>query len=251
MRDPLESPIDLASRNAAPDEPKWPARIRALALDLRAETDPGRRERAISELWTLVNLALQRYVRATGRRYGRLDPEDVRDIAAEKALDFLRRLDDPHWDASAYVPAQICTFLRSMARNGVVDRSRQRTKEVPWTDELEDEMQATAFISSNGASTVDGDAYARAMVLCLSSLTDRARFVWFLRVFYELKSAVIARHARVQCTSAAVDTMLMRCRERLRECMTGRGLDPTRMPAGTFAALWEVVFDESGRDHRR
>jgi len=52
---------------------------------------PGRRERAISELWTLVNLALQRYVRATGRRAGRLDQEDVRDIAAEKALDFLTR----------------------------------------------------------------------------------------------------------------------------------------------------------------
>jgi DNA-directed RNA polymerase specialized sigma24 family protein len=110
-------------------------------------------------------------------------------------------------------------------------------------------MQATAFISSNGASTVDGDAYARAMVSCLSSLTERARLVWFLRVFYELKSAVIAKHARVQSNSAAVDTMLMRCRERLRECMTGRGLDPARMPAGTFAALWEVVFDESGRDH--
>jgi RNA polymerase sigma factor (sigma-70 family) len=246
IRGPLENPVDLASTSAAPDEPKWPARIRELALDLRSERDPRRRERALSELWTLVNLALQRYVRASARRIGRLDHEDVRDIAAEKALDFLRRLDDPQWDASAYSPAQVCTFLRSMARNGLVDRTRQRKKEVSWTDELEDDMQAMAFISSKDTSaSVDGDEYARAMVACLSSLTVRARLVWFLRVFYELQSVAIARHARVRSTPAAVDTMLMRCRDRLRECMAGRGLDPSRMPPGTFTALWEIVHDAS------
>ena len=43
--DPLANPEDVATASASPDEPRWPARIRALALNLRRENHPRHRER--------------------------------------------------------------------------------------------------------------------------------------------------------------------------------------------------------------
>lgn len=228
----MTSPLD-------PDEPRWPGRVLELAARFRSAADPATRDGLLAELWTLVNLALQRYVRASARGTGGLDLEDVRDIAAEKALDFLRKLDDPHWDAAMYAPAQICTFLKSMARNGTVDRARLKRREISDNGLPAAVLDPTA----DPGATFEGASYARAIVVCLSELTQRARLVWFLRAFYELKSAEIARHTKVTTTPAAVDTMLLRSRDTLRDCMTKRGLDPLRLPPGTFAALWEVVLD--------
>src|SRR5262245_20553672 len=130
MSGPLGNPATLAPARSPLEEPRWPGRIRELVLELRSGAGGAQRERALSELWVLVNVALQRYVRAHAHRAGRLDAEDVRDIAAEKASDFFRRLDDSEWEATEYAPAQLCTFLRTMARNGLIDHARRREKEL-------------------------------------------------------------------------------------------------------------------------
>jgi len=225
----------------------WGERLRALVLEFRAESDPVRRNRVLSELWVLANLVLQKYVRAVASTLGGVDPDEVRDIAAEKALDLVGRLDREDWSLDDYAPAQVGSFLAKMARNGVVDRLRRQSREMPLTIREDGSMTVHPAVTTpvpGSEAAVLGPEYARAILRCFADFTERARIVWFLRVFYELSSAEIARHPRVATSPAAVDTMLLRCREHLRRCMKSHGLDPTQIPAGTFTALWNVIGRE-------
>jgi DNA-directed RNA polymerase specialized sigma24 family protein len=222
--------------------PYWPARVRTLVSEFRTGAGPAERERARAELWTLVNLVLQRYVGAIARRSGGVGPDEVPDIASEKALDFIRRLDQPEWNLEPYSTAQIVSFFTRMSHNGVIDSLRKKGRELPLltnddgTLAVEREPTSTA----DAESGVLGPEYARAILECFSNLTPRARLAWFLRVFYELSSRDIARHPGVRTTPAAVDMMLLRSREHVRTCMEARGLDAAKMPTGTFGALWNV-----------
>ena len=83
--------------------------------------------------------------------------------------------------------------------------------------------------------------HAHAIAECSGQFTAKARLVWVLRVFHELPSAQIARHPDVETTTAAVDTMLLRCRNQMRDCMTGKGFDLREMPPGTFTLLWGLI----------
>ena len=225
---------------------RWPERIVELTAAWRSARDDQERDRALGELWTIVNLALQRYARAFARRFGVLDREELRDIAADKALDLLGRLDSPSWHSAASTPGEICAFLAGVARHGVVDRLRARGRELRWSNDRRHEAPCQtdeAGIDAAGpiTSTADSAEHARAIAECAMNLTFRARRVWFLRVFHDLPSADIARHPDVASTPAAVDAMLMRCRKNMRACITTRGFDPSRIPPGTFARLWEML----------
>lgn len=230
------------------DVARWAARILQLAAGWRSSRDGETRNQILGDLWTLLQLGLQKYVRAFSRRYGALGVEDVRDIAADKALDLLGRLDRQSWDPSASSPAQLCAFLASVARNGVVDLLRTRIREVPAgvpAESAPDEGEAhTVHLATLPAEPAE---HARAIAECWRLLTPRARLVWFLRIFYELSSAQIARHLEVTSTPAAVDTMLLRCRSHMRECMMAKGFEPHRMPTGTFTTLWETMVKDPPR----
>jgi DNA-directed RNA polymerase specialized sigma24 family protein len=130
-----------------------------------------------------------------------------------------------------------------MSRNGVIDSSRKKGRELPLLTNEDGSLAAEhePAAAADPESGVLGPEYARAILGCFSDLTPRARLVWFLRVFYELSSREIARHAGVGSTAAAVDMTLLRCREHLRKCMSARGLDAAKMPTGTFTALWDAI----------
>ena len=94
---------------------------------------------------------------------------------------------------------------------------------------------------------VDAALYAEAILGCASGLTVRARRAWYLRVLYELDSADIARDSAVASTPAGVDTMLARCRARMRTCLERKGLALVPLPPGTFVRLWDMTRREGKR----
>ena len=243
------------ARVVAPSGALWPDRIRTLARAWHEEPSSARREGPQAELWTLGNLVLQKYVRVNAGRLGTIPLEDIRDIAADKTLDLLRRLDARTWAPWADTTAEVCSFLAVVARNGVVDFLRERRREVPhavrWEsgdDAAADPMDVRPPASAPRDRAVPGEGaeYAKAILDCLSGVAAKARLVWFLRAFYELSSAQAARHPGVASKPAAVDTMVRRVRVRLRACLEGKGHDPERFPTGTFTALWDAVFGPGG-----
>jgi len=168
------------------------------------------------------------------------------DIASEKASDLLRRLDSNDWNPADSTAAQLCGFLATVARNGVVDLHRLKRREVSAPEGFDVPSTSGAWgghdaTGESPASAVDGATYARAILACASALSLRARRAWCLRVFYELESADIARDPGVATTPAGVDAMLARCREQMRLCLQGKGLPIGPLPPGTFVRLWDMT----------
>lgn len=230
------------------DDPSaaWPQRLLTLASGYRSGGSRADTDRAIGEIWFLLNLALRRYVRSHSRGMRRLSPDDVFDIAAEKASELLRRLDAKEWDLSGLTPSQLCGFLATVARNGVVDFHRVRRREVSAPDGFDVPYSGVAWGGQDAprespASGVDGARYARAIVDCAAGLSDRARRAWYLRIFYEIGSTDIARDPLVATTPAGVDAMLARCREQMRACLEKKGLEIGPLPPGTFVRLWDMT----------
>ena len=231
----------------AEDDPHalWPEHVLRLGSMLRAATPRDRRE-TLGALWGLLHVALLRYARQHARRLGRLSPEDIRDIAAEKASDLIARLDVSDWDPSASSPVLLRSFLSTIARNGVVDALRTGRREVPVGDDL-DPRGGRGVGDATQEDAVGGEEFARALLGCVDGLSVRARRAWFLRVFYDFNSAEIARHPEVASSPAGVDAMLARCREHVRACMEKKGVAMRSLPAGTFVRLWELTERDRSR----
>jgi len=229
----------------------WPERLRELGSTWRSGLSPEGEKLAIGEIWGLLNLALRKYVRLQARRMKPISPDDVSDIAAEKASELLRRLDSKDWNPSDSSPSQLCGFLATIARNGVVDLHRVRRREVSAPDDFEVHSTNTAWgghvaSEESPASAIDGARYAEAILDCAANLSVRARRAWCLRVFYEIGSSDIARDPEVATTPAGVDAMLARCREQMRSCLTGKGLSIGPLPPGTFVRLWDMTRRRKG-----
>jgi RNA polymerase sigma factor (sigma-70 family) len=181
-------------------------------------------------------MAIQKYVGVHVRHLGSIDPEDARDISSEKTLDLLSRLERHEWEPMKYTPAQLCAFIATVARNGVVDQLNLRRRETQaWWDE--------PVAPADAARNVEADETAGAIVECFERMTPRARLVWLLRVFYELSAEETAAHPDLDTTPAAIDMMLARCRKHMRRCARAKGLDPASLPVGTLTSLWEMVME--------
>jgi len=227
----------------------WADRLRDLAARLRAGASRRESDAIVGEIWVLLTLALKMYARRQAHRAGGLSPDDLADLASEKVSDLLGKLDSQMWSPSDLSSAQLCAFLATVARNGVVDLYRVRRREVPAADGL-DVLSSKAWGSRDATdqppeSGVDGAAYARAIADCAASLTPRARRAWQLRVFYEIASTDIARDPVVGTTPAGVDAMLARCRDHMRSCLEAKGLAVGPLPPGTFVRLWNLTREGS------
>lgn len=232
-------------RAAAGSSARWPGRLRELALLWRRPIDSASRDALAAEMWKLLNVVLHRYVRHQARRLGGCDTADVVDVAADKALELFDGLEQGRWDPVSGTEAQTCAFLASVARNGIVDLLRRRGREAHAITCATWAAEAPRDLSRDDVeSTVDGSRYAQAIVACAASLTDRSRLAWFLRTFCDIPVAHIARHPEVRTSIGGVHLMLNRSRRHLRKCMQSRGFDPTRMPPGTFVALWDLIETE-------
>jgi DNA-directed RNA polymerase specialized sigma24 family protein len=225
----------------------WPGRIRTLVRELRERPD---HEARVAELWRILNLALQRYARVQARRLGRMDSDGAADLAADKALDLMSRIERREWDPAVASDAQVCAFLETVAHHGVIDVLRRRRREAVVDGSVlaaEPDDGAWTPGTSEGITAetmVDGQRYARALLACAAKLTARARRAWVMRVFGGLEVARIARHPEVTTSLGGAHLMLNRARRLIRRCMEAKGFEIRSMPPGTFTALWDLIKSE-------
>ena len=233
---------------ASPRRAAWPERIVDLAIVRKSSADPEERDGALSETWVIINAALVRYARLHARPSQGLSEQDLAEVASVKALDLFARMTRGSWDPSSSSPGQICAYLSTLARHGVVDRLRTKPKRVLVPYEESGPGAETRGREREGDETPERAAermqFTRALCSCLSRLTPRARRIWLFRACLEMSGREIARHPEVRMSAAAVGVALARCRQRLRACLRAGGFAWRDLPPGTFTALWETVSSE-------
>ena len=226
------------TQDPEPAPPRWAARLRDAAECLSGAVDPNRRSRLLDEAWSILFVALDGAFAAQARRLGRVESQDLEDLVSEKALDLARRLESGAWSLQGRHDGEIVAFLRTVARNGLVDHLRTRGRLV---SPEEVDIEAMPDPGGHGERTADAvhrREFAGALVACTQRLSARDRTVWFFRVFYDLPTREIAVHPEVELKPAHVDVILQRCRGSVRACMQHKGWQAEDMPPGTFATLW-------------
>ncbi len=197
---------------------------------------------ALEPLWLLLNTKLFSHIRSQSRKLGRLTHEDLEDIASEKALDLMRRIDTGKWRPDTASTGEIVNYVSRVARNGVVDALRRHgnatARELPMDPDETGRMPDLALVPPDAG--VDSKDYALALRDCAAGLKDVHRLVWMFRAFFGLSTQEIARHPEVQLSAGNVDVVLSRTRARLRDCMTRKGWETHRMPAGSFVEIWST-----------
>ena len=225
--------------------PKWPQRLAELAGEIHSPPSQATLDAARAEAWELLNSSLSKYLRIHSTRLGSIPREDFEDVAAEKSLDLLRKIESGAWDLSHRPASDIRGFLSKVARNGLVDVLRERGRRVEPADESRPEWEIgdmgeeTAMSATEAPDIqVEQKEFAGALRRCAEKLNPRSQLVWFFRVFLDLSSKEIAAHPEVQLKVTHVDVILQRARDFVRECMKTRGFDPQDMPPGAFVELW-------------
>ena len=218
----------------------WPSRVTELCRSWKTAATERERKRILAELWFFLNMGLTYYVRAHGEAFGYVDPEDARDIASEKAMVFLRGLES-ELDVPTD-PARICSYVSTLARNGLVDRLRKNGRARELERKLGDSgSQSRADASTSAEVNVQHSQFLDAISACIGHLSPKARSIWFMRAFLDLPSKRIAAHPDIRVSVAAVDMTLSRTRRALRECMEAKGFNEADAPTGTFLALWDLL----------
>lgn len=205
-----------------------------IALRVRLDRDP----RARSELWLLLNTALQQCIRAESRRTGAIDTDELLDLASEKSLELMNQVDSNRWRPQEDPPERVRAFVWRVGRNGLVDylRRERRRATMPVADA--EAHAGPASQSDAPDAELERSEFVEALVQCVGDLRARERAAWLFRVFLEMTSREIAVHPEVDAKPSHVDVILQRCRTRVRDCMRGKGYRPADIPRGAFVALW-------------
>jgi DNA-directed RNA polymerase specialized sigma24 family protein len=231
----------------------WPERVIELGSQWHQVDKPSARDRILSEMWMLLNAAISRYLRVHRKRYEYGATEDLQDIASDKSLELLRKIDNHTWDPTDASPGQLCSFLSTLARNGLIDHMRvigsKRQDEVEAVDAGK-VLRGTAMQPRHERADagVDRDRFVEAVGNCAALLRERTRTIWFLRVLLDMPSKDIAHHPGINMKSAAVDMALSRCRTVIRQCMEEKGFKIDDVPPGAFSVLWEAFRHEVEHD---
>ena len=232
---------------SAPARPtQWQQTLRETQRQLLGESSASGRFRG--ELWLIVNFALRRFLHQHVQRLGALAAADIEDIASEKSLDLLGKIESVTWDISERTDEEIAGFLSRVARNGAVDflRRQQRHREIEV--DLERGRDATESSSSSSLERPDAglerQRFVEALKACAGQLKPRTRRIWFFRVFYGLSASEISLHPDVALQPKGVDMLLYRTRQKIGDCMERKGYQVTELPAGTFAEIWNMLQSE-------
>jgi RNA polymerase sigma factor (sigma-70 family) len=233
-----------------PNSPHWPREISRLASDLRDR--PELRGR----LWLLIHSALEVYLRLHASRRGKVDAEDIHDLAAQKSLELIQKLDSHKWSPQDDSTGEVKAFLSTVARNSLVDLLRQSARSERLPAEEDGDPTAPAWDRERAMpdDDVQRQQFTAALRRCAARLKPAWRTIWFFRVFYDMPSKVIARHPEVHRKPSYVDVTLQRCREQMRECMRRSGFEVFDLPPGSYAALWDacrgaIANPSPGTDH--
>jgi len=252
-----DRPADSAHQSNDPTRPGWPGRLIVLGRQVagtRADTMDGPN----AQLWLLLNDALQERIRRESRRTGPIGPEDVEDLAAEKALDLMTRLDEGKWDLAESTPEKVVAFVGTVARNGLIDLLRRGSTRAQTETDVEtlDDTPRELIMSKADHPDMrpERTQFVQALADCASKLSEEHRTIWLFRVFLDLPSKRIASHPEVALKPSHVDVILQRCRGKIRDCMQSKGFDVTHVPTGSFAELWRTFrlddhLEEGKLDH--
>ena len=225
----------------------WSERTLLLCREWQAADTDEARNRILSELWVLINAVLARYVRIHSRSLGKVDTEEVRDIASEKAMAFVHNLRNGNRDADVLHASQMSAYVSVLARNGLVDALRKSGRNERSAGAVP-AVAPVANASEDAESGVRHEQFLTAIRDCVGALTPRARNVWFFRAYLDMTSREIAAHPDVGMTASAVDMLLSRTRRALGECMSKKGLNADDAPPGAFVALWELLNNKGKKD---
>ncbi len=221
-------------------EARWPKRLRNLASGLLAGDQETRKN-----LWVVLQVAFTQYARRHAHKLGRLSREEIEDVTSEKSLHLFRNLESGKWNPVDRSDGEIMAYLSRIARNGVIDVLRQAGKiQETIPDEGESLGQEVAAEIATTGDLAQSRQFAEAIRVCSSNLKGRARAAWFMRVFLDMKSKRIGAHPRIARSPGAVDALLKRTRESMKECMEKKGFSTREIPPGTFAELWHTLNQE-------
>jgi RNA polymerase sigma factor (sigma-70 family) len=195
----------------------------------------------------VLNTAIYRLLGYHSSRLGRVPGEELEDIAAEKSLDILRRIETGTWEVTARTPVDVMRFLSKTARYGLLDALRDQGRRVELDDPDEEEWKVGGFEAQPAVAAIDPpdtsaerSEFSRALVECAGNLDGRSRQAWLLRAFAGLSSSEIARHPAVRRKASHVDVIVQRARRAVRECMRRKGHNPSDVPPGAFVELWSA-----------
>jgi RNA polymerase sigma factor (sigma-70 family) len=239
---------------AIPDrgQPRWPLRLQEVCNQLQSGRMNPARDTLIGEAWLLIKSALSRYLRFHAARLGPMTPEDLEDIASEKAFDLLCKIELKEWDMSGRHATEIQSYLSHTARNGLVNWLKKSRRHVRESGEDRQDGQwetpdrrAQATVEVRPDVGIERREFIDELQKCFELLNLRDRRIWFLRVFCEMKTKEIARHPEVGLKPGHVDVLMQRSRSTVRECMQNKGFGPGDVYPGTFTALWKTVLMET------
>ncbi|MBU1702089.1 MAG: sigma-70 family RNA polymerase sigma factor [Candidatus Eisenbacteria bacterium] len=230
--------------------PLWPKRLEQLSRTLRHPQNNSQQDRDREAAWFLLNASISKYLRIHLSRLGKASPEDLEDIASQKSLDLLRRIESGSWEMTGRTDGEIMGFLSKAARNGLLDHLREKRRRIEPVDEDRPEWDVGPDTLENAVRTmspidppdiqVERNEFAAALRECAEQLSDRSRKIWFFRVFCGLSSREIACHPEVSLKASHVDVLLQRTRIMIRDCMRQKGHHPQEIPPGTFVELWKA-----------
>lgn len=202
-------------------------------------------EETLGDVWILLFSTISAYIRIHAARLGRVSREEIEDIAADKSLDLLNRIDRDEWNPASRTTAEIEGYISMVARNGLIDRRRAERRRVEPKDQRRDEWDVREEESVELARTaespdllVERREYADALRDCAERLNRRGRLIWFFRVFAGMSTKQISAHPEVLLKPGHVDVLLQRVRQTVRKCMEQKGHDSREIPPGTFTELW-------------
>jgi RNA polymerase sigma factor (sigma-70 family) len=229
------------SRHSHPAE--WPDILRRNCATLRSRSSKPEHDRAREQTWLVLHGAITLRLRQAAAQFYGVGPEDIEDLAATKALDLLLRAENGSWDIDGRSGEEIQGYLRSAARNAIVDLLRARGR-LLTTDDIDREV-----VRDTGAGrpapveapelAVENREFARTLRECAEKLAPRSRRAWFFRVFYDFSAREIAEHPDMRLKPSHVDVILQRARQAIGDCMSGRGFASRDLCPGAFVELWE------------
>ena len=231
----------------------WPERLKDHIGRLHPSFGDPPPDRDREEAWVLLHSVLMNRLRGQAAELEGIDLEDLRDIAAQKSLDLMRKAESGEWDLSAREAPEIARFIAKVARNGLFDLLRERGRRArPRTDDRPEwEVSGGRQMLTGGREdpphmSVERMEFAAALRSCADKMEPRRRNVWIFRLFYRMSTKEIAAHPEISLKPGHVDVLLQRAREEIRKCMEKRGHDSREIPPGAFVELWKAFRMEEG-----
>ncbi len=220
---------------------RWAEALVEHSRQLLAMPAGAGREQLRGRIWEILSHALMRALRRHSSTVGQLGEDDLRDLAAEKALDLLRRIDQGVWTPHESELAQGASFVSRVARNGLIDAQRRHGRLVRPIDmetDYHEAIERQRGPAPPPAAESEQEDFVNALLECSEGLKPRSRHAWFLRVCYEMSSANIGAHPEVDAKATNVDMMISRARDQVSACLKRKGFGRDDVTPGSFVALW-------------